>query len=223
MIMHRLYGNTWPSVRAAFIEYSHPLEGTVPWLYQDVKGLITCGTGILVDPLAPWVMALPFVHLDGSPATPADIAADWRRVKGRPELAQHGAMAAKQWCKLRLTPEGVEALTMRKFDEFAAYLAKRYAGFSTWPADAQLSCMSMAWACGPAWGGIFKTLEQACIGEDWLKAADHCEINSKGNPGVIPRSKLQRKLFQNAVESVRLGMMPEHLIWPHEPPAPEAA
>src|SRR4051812_13306092 len=79
-------------VRAAFVDFTIPLEGVIPHLYQDVKGLVSIAIGNLVDPIQ-LAMNLPLVHDDGSPASRNEIAAEWLRIKNlHPD--DHGRTAA---------------------------------------------------------------------------------------------------------------------------------
>src|SRR4029453_7562541 len=64
---------THTSIRDGFLAFSRPLEGRVPWMYLDIKGLVTTGVGNLIDPVG-LASKLPFVHKgDGSPASEVDI------------------------------------------------------------------------------------------------------------------------------------------------------
>ena len=49
------------SVRDAFVDFTAALEGVVPWMYLDVKGLVTVAIGNLIDPVAA-ALSLPFVR-----------------------------------------------------------------------------------------------------------------------------------------------------------------
>ena len=66
-------------VRRSFVAFSGPLEGVIPYMYADVRGLVTTAIGILIDPMS-YALALPWVRRDGSPATPGEIVEDWHRV-----------------------------------------------------------------------------------------------------------------------------------------------
>ena len=201
------------SVREAFTSFSSDLEGVVPWLYLDVKGLVTTAIGNLVDPLM-YAVTLPWVRPTGEPATREEIVAAWNAVKNRPELARLGFRVAGQYTTIRLTPLGVQEVVMSKLAQMEKYLQKRFPEFESWPADAQLATLSMAWACGPAFR--FATLEQALKDKDFATAAASCQINATGNPGVIPRNKANAQLYRNAAQ-VQTGMFdPDALYWPRD-------
>lgn len=167
------------SVRAVFPSFSERFEGSVRWMYADVKGLITVAIGNLIDPIQ-MALQLPFVHADGKPASRDEIAADWLNLKqrtciaakeykggpcpwkgtGKVCLAHEGHLKAKPLARLSLTDEGVAMLVARKLEQNDAFLVKRFPDFEQWPADAQLSVHSLSWAAGPAFR--FPKLE-ACL------------------------------------------------------------
>ena len=41
----------YDDVRAAFLSFTTRLEGRVPYMYLDIKGLVTIGVGNLIDPV----------------------------------------------------------------------------------------------------------------------------------------------------------------------------
>lgn len=210
-----------PAVRAAFVAFSAPLEGVVPWMYADVRGLVTTAIGILIDPVS-YALALPWVRRDGSPATPAEVVADWQRIKGDASMARLGHRAAERVTSLRLTPEGVEAVVLRKLDELDAQLAQRWQEYPTWCSDAQLATLSMAWAMGA--GFDFPRWDAAVRRGLWLVAAQECTISERGNPGVAPRNQRNRLLF-GAAHRVQQGGLDPDTIWgwlhPDAPTLPE--
>lgn len=188
------------AVREAFVRFSSDLEGVVPWMYQDVKGLVTVAIGNLVDPMS-LALDLPFVKPDGSPASRAEIASAWQAVKNRTDLARLGHRVAARATNIRLTPEGIERVVMAKFDQMARQLETRFPTLDEWPADAQLATMSMAWACGPAFR--FPRLAACLRAKDFSGAAHECTIQEVGNPGVRPRNVRNRILYRNAAAVMR--------------------
>ncbi len=199
------------SVRAAFVTFSAPLEGVVPWLYLDVRGLVTIAIGVLVDPL-PYALTLPLRRPDGSLADRGEIEAEWRWVKQHPDLARLGHRAAERATTLRLDAAGVDEVVGTKLATIAAELLQRFDGFADWPADAQLATLSMAWACGPAFR--FPRLEQALRDRDFDAAARECTISEAGNPGVKPRNTANRLLYRNAAIVQGAHLDPDALYWP---------
>ncbi len=199
------------AVRAAWIDFTKPMEGGVSWMYLDIKGLVTIAYGNLVDP-ASHAMRLPLVRPDGSQATQQEIAAAWLAVKGQPQLAQQGYRAAARWTTLRLTDEGMANVALSKFDDFGKELLRRFPDIEEWPADAQLATMSMAWACGPWFA--FPSLVIALHDQDFARAATLCHINEAGNPGLIPRNIVNKRLYMNAERARGWHLDPDELQWP---------
>lgn len=204
-------------VRAAFVPFTARLEGAIAWMYLDVKGLVTIADGNLIDPCG-YAMLLPFVHPDGSPATPGEIGNAWLAVKGRPELAQLGDRAAERVTTLRLTPEGIAKVVLAKLDEVDRDLARRFPAYPTWPAAAQLGTLSLAWACGAAFH--FPLLEAALRRLDFHLAAVECAMNTTGNAGLRPRNENDHQLFLEAATVLELGLDPDVLFWPGPAVAP---
>lgn len=197
-------------VRDAFVRFTGPMEGVVPWMYQDVKGLVTVAIGNLIDPIQ-YALPLPFKKADGSFATRDEIAADWLRVKGHPGLATAGHRAAERIAQLRLDDEGVQLVVSRKLAQNADHLRRRFLEWDEWPACAQLATLSMAWACGPAFQ--FPMLAAVLNAQDFAEAAKQCHINEAGNPGLIPRNKRNKTLYRNAARVRDFKLDPDYLNW----------
>ncbi len=199
-----------PSVEAGFVGFSAPLEGVIRWMYLDVKGLVTVGIGNLIDPVS-LAFDVPFVWSDGRVATRSEIQGEWLKIKSTKSLAKAGYRAAENVSKLRLTDEGVEALVSRVLHQFDGELVRRYPEFDSWPADAQMATIAMAWACGTAFGRTFKGLDASLKKGDFASASQQCKINETGNAGVIPRNKAMRQLYFLAAALPCDG---EELHWP---------
>lgn len=200
------------SVINIFAEFSTSFEGYVPHMYLDIKGLVTIGIGNLIDPMSS-ALGLPFVRKDnGQPATTNDIILEWRKMKLNKQLAQQGYRAAAKIATLELTKDGIANLVRNKMFDFETYIERHtLPEFDTFPADAQLAIMSMAWAMGPAFFPKFPAFTKACKQKEWSTAAEHCYINSKNNPGLIPRNKANRKLFLAAAYVQYENLNPENL------------
>lgn len=215
------------SVRAAFFGFTVPMEGVVPWLYVDVKGLVSVGIGNLIDPM-PLALGLPFVHPDGRPASRDEIAAEWTRIKNQPPdahgrtAAELGHLYAKQIATLHLTDEGVERLVSGKLAENEHAIARTFADWEDWPADAQLATHSMAWACG---AGIFDPhaghahwpkLTAALHARDFRTAAVECFMPEEAKIGGLrPRNRANRILYTNAALAMQM-FDPSVLHYPTE-------
>ncbi len=200
-----------PSVRAAFVGFTTPIEGCVPWMYLDVKGLVTTAIGNLIDPIQ-YALPLPWLHQDGSAAARDEIAAEWLRVKGDPVAAKRGHLYTEGITQLRLDAQGVALVVSRKLDQNDQHLRARFPEWEEWPADAQLATLSMAWACGPAFR--FPGLEAELRARRFNMAAGECHISEQGNPGVVPRNRANLALYRNAWKVVAYKLDPAALIWP---------
>ncbi len=186
-------------VQDVFYDTSKQYEGEVPWMYLDCKGLVTTGVGNLINTTGE-ACKLPFVHADGSPATQGEIASEWMLVHSHQELAKQGFHAAKGFCRLHLTDEGIASLVHEKLLANWSFMCAKYPCFkdaASWPAAAQLAASLMAWAVGAGFPGIFKNWAVQAGQQNWNNCSkpELCYINAKGNPGVIPRNKAVEALF----------------------------
>lgn len=222
------------SVRAAFVPFTMPFEGALPghmgitWMYPDVKNLVSTGLGNLIDPVS-LALGLPFIHLDGRPATRDEIAEEWQRIKTLPPdvrgrtAAQLGHLYAKPHTRLRLTNDGIKQLVARKLNENELTIRTTFPEWETWPADAQLATHSMAWACG---AGIFNAragrahwpnLTAALHALDFRTAAVECFMpEEKTISGLRPRNKANRILYRNAGFVAGGGFDPDELFYPRD-------
>jgi len=214
------------TVNDAFPTFSKTFEGYVKWMYLDIKGLVTIGIGNLIDPVAQ-ATSLPFVDAKGVPATPAQISAEWTKLKAMTALAQKGHRACEAVTALRLSDPSIDVLVRQRLASNEAALQKTFHDFQAWPADAQLGVLSMAWAMGSAFHEKWPRFKQACNAADWRAAAENCRMKEAGNPGLIPRNNANQRLFRNAHEVVAQKLDPSRLFYPealHAPaPAPAPA
>lgn len=128
-------------------KFSTTFEGYLPYMYLDRLGLVTTGMGNLIDPL-PMAQALPWKKADGSLATKEEIGANWQLVKARQDLKGHGGVAFKNVQNLHLDEADIQALINSKLASNDKILSTRFAGYPSWPADAQMGTNSMSWAMG---------------------------------------------------------------------------
>jgi len=192
------------SVRDCFVEFSSALEGVVPWMYLDVKGLVTVAIGNLID-TPDSAMILPFVFKGtNEPASRDAILREWSAVKAHQTAAKDGHRVLAMHTSLRLTPEGIHQLVTRKLSLNHEILESRFPDINAWPADAQLATHSMAWACGPHFDGAhrggFPLLGSLLRSGDFAGAARQCHMNEAGNPGLIPRNKANKALYRAAAD-----------------------
>lgn len=182
-------------------------------MYLDVKGLITTGVGNLIDPL-PAALRLPWKRWDGTPAARSDIEAEWRRLKSQPKLAKMHHKYAGMISSLRLTDADIDALVAAKLASNEVEIKRHFPDWDSFPADAQLAILSLAWACGPSFAPKWPGLSMLIRARNWRAAGTQpvdsdgrikrapCDIKSEGNPGVIPRNRLQRAHFVEAASDI---------------------
>ena len=175
-------------------------------MYLDVKGLVTVGVGNLIDPVE-LAQAQPCrfknkpgITAPGSPATPDQIAEEWQTLKNDPRLKAKGFKACEPITQLALSDDAIDSLISDRLTKNESFLKRQqwFQDFDTWPADAQLGLLSMAWAMGPAGPGNFPKFRAACQKLDFSTAAAECKMNEAGNPGLVPRNQANVILFSNA-------------------------
>ena len=212
-----------PAVSDAFYDWSAKYEGAVPTAYQDVKGLVSIGVGILADPVG-LMLSLPLRWSDGRLATPGEIQGEFSRIKGLGKgkiedgnpAALGGWRYARPYCNLHLDDEGMRYVVNRKLATNEAVLRGRFPNWDEFCADAQLGIMSYSWAVGSSFATIAPKLSQAIRTLDWLTASSESHIQETGNPGVIPRNKAMVTLFRNAAEVDRQELDADVLYFPRD-------
>jgi GH24 family phage-related lysozyme (muramidase) len=203
----------YTGVRSIFPAFSVQFEGRVGWMYLDVKGLVTIGIGNLIDPVSA-ALGLPFVHrADGSAASRDEIGSEWSALKNNPSLAQRGHLACKPLTQLGLTDAAIDDLVRSRLDGNEVFLKQAFPDWESWPADAQLGLLSMAWALGAGFPPHWPNFTAACKNQDWTGAAANCHMSEVGNPGLIPRNKADVTLFTNASTVAPGGLDPSILIY----------
>lgn len=203
------------TVRDNYAAFTSRFEGAVPWMYLDVLGKLTTGIGNLIDSPAD-AQRLPWRHgLDGPHATPAEIAAAWQAVHARQDLKKIGG-GQKIWgtlTDLRLDADGIRQLVDGKLQANEAILRTRFPGYDSWPSDAQLGLLSMAWAMGPNFK--FPKFEAAVnqLVPDFRTAAGLSHMNTAGNPGLVPRNTANDSLFTSAADALAQNLDLDQIHW----------
>jgi hypothetical protein len=212
-----------PAVLAAFVDHTIPLEGVCYCLYADVKSLVTTAIGLLVDPVS-MALGLPLKHPDGRPATRAEIASEWQRVKdgscgsypsctwgtSRTCFAHLGWRAADKATKLRLTRADVDKLTQDKMRTMWRVIASRWPNADSWPCDAQMAVLSWAWGVGPH--ARWPMFDAALRAGDFAVAALHVQMKGAGT--IPKRNKGNQVMLRNAAIVQRTALDPEVLYYP---------
>ena len=222
-----------PSVRAAFLNFTRPLEGVFDYMYTDVLGLVTTGVGNLIDSV-PAAMALAWrVRGMDVAALPNEVANEWHAVKDGKIPAWHGPRS------IYLRDEDILALVDLRLQQNESYLAMRWSNWDQWTADAQLGAHSCSWAAGSGWrapkfDAAVNALDFAIAagpdgdanldpqyrGESWLNDGFPGKVTRPGppgaNPGLRPRNLANKALFSNAARVVQFGFERSTLHWPTE-------
>lgn len=224
-----------PSVETALPGIFAKWEGNgLPYPYTDRKGLVTVGTGNLIDPVA-MSLVLPWERPDGSPATRAEVANEWLKVKQAFPGVQSTACA--RLTSLRLPKSALDALNLRTIAAMWARTCAIFPGAQSWPADAQLGVLSIDWA----WGAGFPSVWDAIGSEaedpgyygygskfrelltdppNFVEAAavmrDASGAEEKRNPGIVPRDVGEVVMFHNAQAVMLAGADHGRLWYPAE-------
>ena len=197
--------------------------GYINWMFPDIKGLVSTGFGLLLDPVA-MALTLPWRRADGGLATRDEIVADFARVKAHPDAARLGHKSVERVAQLRLTKEDLRKAYEAKVRHNESVLRSYFAdAYDEWPADAELGVHSMAWACGPAFASPsagrnhWPKLTAALRALDFETAAIECFMDEEAaNPGIRPRNKGNRIMFRNALASHRAHLDPDVLFYPRD-------
>jgi hypothetical protein len=185
----------------------------LPFMYTDVKGIVTCATGNALFSAAD-ADALSWYHpSDGTPCTKAEVDAAYAVVKAAWPAVQSTACA--KLTTIRLTAAAITGLIDRTIAQDWGYLLAQYPGCDAFPADAQLMLLSSSWAWGSyfanvwdkigklpsgvGYGTAFKTLmAQAAFIEASGIVREASAHEEKINPGIVPRDLAEVLMLQNA-------------------------
>lgn len=208
-----------PAIRAVWHSYSEPLEGAVSSPYLDSAepvGLVTVGTGNLIDPPS-LALGLPFRRrVDGQLATRSEILASWNRVKAlEPNKNKH--LSQRMDSTLYLDAAALQALVNQRLDLNHANLCGDFPEFESWPLDAQMFAHSWAWAVGP--DARYPRMYEHLRNFDFAAAATECRITPLRGT-ILERNRRHRVLLHNAAHVVATGLPRDVLIWPQELPIP---
>lgn len=145
-------------------------EGRIGHMYRCTGGEVTVGIGhaILSAADAP---ALTW-NIDGRPATPGEIDADYARVVAEPV----GRIASyyKPFSQCRMTDGVIDALAAADITRFSALVAAALPKWNSYPDCVQAALFDMAFNLGVAGLLKFKKLIAACDAANWEAAAGEC-------------------------------------------------
>lgn len=190
---HSIVRSTFPSWTAGF-------EGRIPLMYLDAKGIVTAAAGVALL-TANDALALPW----GASAT--DVVAAWQAVHARQDLRGIGGGQAvwQRVTALRLPVACIDGLTLRRFDANDPRMPAYFPTWAQFPADAQLSAHSMAYAMGPVKFAKFPKFLAAMEALDFLAAADESHMSEDGNAPLHPRNIADRELLLHAARAMAEG------------------
>lgn len=192
--------------------FTRDLEGPTSWMYLDVLGYVTTGYGNKIGTPAA-ACALPWRRPDGSYASRDEILADWANVRSRIDMAKGGGGAFAKVARLRLDAQGVSDLVRGTMLRVDADMKRRYQDWETWPACAQMACMSLAWACGDNYK--FPNMDRALANRDFEEASREIEMTPEHNPGndLHRRNAANEMLMLNAARVENYHLDPDMLNW----------
>jgi hypothetical protein len=217
-------------------EQHSPDEGVVPWMYLDIRGLVTTGMGILIEEgftggtdvrnggtastdgkLTEQGLRAGWKHADGSPASDEEIQAEFANMKAHAqEWAQSGHTGVQYTLHLdngNVNENGpsVQALTASKLQGFADMLKSQLPAFDTFPADGQMGLLSHSWAMG-AWLGGWPKMKAAAneIPTNWRGVAQE-DVSPTYAPA---RQASNTRCYLNAEGVEQTGKDPAVLYFP---------
>lgn len=196
------------SASAAWQQFITEHEGNVAHMYLDTKGLVTIGIGNLIDPVSQ-ALALPFQFkainrlraVAGRAATRAEIETEWKNLKNHRDkelLKRVGAGRAARETDLELSSGSRQQLFARVTAAHETQLTQYFPDLGSWPGDAQLGLMAMAWGLGMYFPPKFPTFSAACKKQDFETASRECNISSWN----ATRNQASVRLFTNAARVV---------------------
>lgn len=194
------------SVHDAFIRFTAQLEGATTWMYQDINGQVTTGYGNLIDTVED-AQVLKWYHKSGLEASPWEVSAQWHNVKAIKGKTNAPVNFWRDHSNINLAVDELNAFAytvLLRFEQ-ALKVLPEFRLYETWPADAQLGVLSMAWAMGPDKFKQFVKFRLALDSMDWVRAAAECKMDDTHNPGLVNRNKANYQLFMNAAAMDRLG------------------
>ncbi len=149
-----------------------PFEGRFSHMYLDVNGFCTVGVGnLLPDEHA--ACALLFVHRDSTAeATDAEIVVAFHRVAAAKKGLR--ASAYRDLTSIDLRDGDIDRLFRRRVDEFVAQLSKVFPEYGTFPVEAQMAILDMAFNLGShALATKWPRLSYAIQTRNWIEAAEN--------------------------------------------------
>lgn len=199
------------SVRDAWPAFCSGWEGRVEHMYLDTLGLVTFGIGRKIDDnntISTYGLTRPWRDAGGSLVLESDIREEWLTIKSHTELAFKGGYAFKSVASLHLLGIDIDEALMDTTATFWATLQRSLPALESWPADAQLALMDMAYHMGPNFlGSKWPNFTAAAKSYDFAGCAQSCQTAKR-----TPRDQAHVKLFTNAAAVVYAGLSLE-VLW----------
>ncbi len=154
-------------------------------------------------------------------ATRDQVIAAWIAVKTQnekvPDFSQRGGGSYKSLTNITLDMKGLMDLFQRTLDNFDRVLSRDFR-YDTWPADAQLALLSMAWGMGPNFRSKFPQFSAAVDARDFNAAAIHSFFKGGGGTLEKPAGRNAENIimFHNAAIVEGSGGDRETLTFPVE-------
>ena len=213
------------SVALALPVFQGKFEGSaLPYMYTDVKGNVTFGTGILADPVSS-ALKYPWKNPDGSLASAADVTNAFNAVKSAWPAVQ--STGCQSLTTIRLTPDDLNSILYGKAALFHSGLSRTYPSYTKAPADAQLAMLGLAWPWGDGFAAVWDRSYPGKLGTAFRTAfeagnfAALPDIISQAsaseesvNAGIIPRNTAVKQLFSSAADVVAKKADYDALYWP---------
>ena len=161
-----------PAVAAEFPLYTERHEALTPFLYPDLKGIITFDAGIVCT--RGMAHLIPWQHLDGTPVAPWEIDHAFDVLSSPEALAtvkQGGAHFAAM-TDIRASRETLLAAFQSTLARFEKTLTCYLHAWEDAPAHAQLAALSHAWAFGPSFPLSWPSWTKCFNAGDWAGCAD---------------------------------------------------
>ena len=205
------------AVLNAFAGFTGKFEGSLDFMYLDdhvapdgsPDPLVTTGRGNLIDPVGA-ALALPWLHRgDDAPATQDEITAEWTTIKDLTDMAPYGGNAFRSYTSLYLAQVAIDDLDAATLAQNERVVSRYFPKWESFPADAQLGILSMAWAMGPGFPVGYPLFTIAANRGDWSTAAAESTIVKNPPAGRNAANKL---LFTNAAHASN----PDTLYYPRK-------
>ncbi len=206
-----------PHVEQIWPAFNEDLEGIFDFMYVDIKRLVSTAMGIMIEPIE---LALKLQWMMGDRrATLEEVAHDWNEINSREEqLWNVFAPGQAKYTKVRLTPEGIEAIVRDRLYANIAYVKRFFPNWDLWPSDAQLGTASLFWGLGAGLDKTRPAFVRAANRGDWTTAKMHAHMNETNNKSIAARNRKQDICFDNAQVVMDRNQDPVLLFWPNRAP-----